>query len=182
MHVAPASFQALILSMIVFATCKSLLSANNVFFFQSCFHVVFGFDTRDFINRDSWHFIHFHFVCRYLHLCIRPAVMALMESEVAFRKRCEELAEGQIDKCRVLDIVNFSTLAFSVGSTRNRSMKFSWVCLQQIYGGVVPYTANICGLHFEAFNFLMADRKAQVTSSDLSEPVRKLPLWRSKIA
>ena len=48
--------------------------------------------------------------------------MALVESEVAFQRRCDELEPGLYAKFKGQDIVSFSTLAFALGSPQNRSM------------------------------------------------------------
>ena len=104
--------------------------------------------------------------------------MALVESEVAFQKRCEELEEGLFEKFRQQDIASFSTLAFSLGSPQNQVGDSELSDLAaKIQGGeaTVGNTANIRRLHFEACTFLMADMKTQVSAADPSEPVRKLP-------
>ena len=46
--------------------------------------------------------------------------MALVESEVAFQRRCDELEPGLYDKFKGQDIVSFSTLAFALGSPQNQ--------------------------------------------------------------
>ena len=46
--------------------------------------------------------------------------MALVESEVAFQRRCDELEPGLFDKFKGQDIVSFSTLAFALGSPQNQ--------------------------------------------------------------
>jgi len=104
--------------------------------------------------------------------------MALVESEIAFQKRCDELEAGLYAKCRGQDIFSFSTLAFSLGSPQNQVNDAELAELAaKIHGGdaSVGSTANIRRLHFEACTFLMADMKTQVSSTDPSEPVRKLP-------
>ena len=104
--------------------------------------------------------------------------MALVESEVAFKKRCEELEEGLFAKCKAQDISTFSTLAFSLGSPQNPVDESGLTELAtKIHGAdvTVGNTALIRRMHFEACTFLMADMKSQVSSADPSEPVRKLP-------
>ena len=104
--------------------------------------------------------------------------MALVESEVAFKKRCEELEVGLYDKCRSQDISTFSTLAFTLGSPQNPVDDAELSALAaKIHGGIVTvgFTAIIRRLHFEACTFLMADMKTQVNATDPSEPLRKLP-------
>jgi len=91
--------------------------------------------------------------------------MALVESEVAFQKRCEELEEGLFEKFRQQDIASFSTLAFSLGSPQNQVGDSDLSELAaKIQGGeaTVGNTANIRRLHFEACTFLMADMKTQL--------------------
>ena len=104
--------------------------------------------------------------------------MALVESEAAFQKRCDELEDQLYTKCKAQDITSFSTLAFSLGSPQNQVSETELSDLAgKVHGGVatVGNTANIRRLHFEACTFLMADMKSQVTATDPSEPVRKLP-------
>ena len=115
-------------------------------------------------------FVHFGTTCCH--------VMALVESEVAFRQRCEELEEGLFTKCKSQDISTFSTLAFSLGSPQNPVNETELGELAgKIHGGeaTVGKTAIVRRLHFEACTFLMADMKSQVSSADPSEPDRKLP-------
>ena len=105
-------------------------------------------------------------------------LMALVESEVAFRKRCEELEDGLYEKFRSQDISSFSTLAFTLGSPQNPVSDDQMNELaNKIHGGAatVGNTALVRRLHFESCTFLMADMKTQVTATDPSEPVRKLP-------
>ena len=83
-----------------------------------------------------------------------PQIMALVESEVAFQKRCEELEPGLFAKFRGQDIVSFSTLAFTLGSPQNLVNDAEWSELAfKIHGGdtTVGNTANIRRLHFEAY-------------------------------
>ena len=108
----------------------------------------------------------------------RVSVMALVESEVAFKKRCEELETGLFDKFKGQDIASFSTLAFTLGSPQNPVADDQLNGLaDKIFGGVatVGNAALVRRLHFEACTFLMADMKTQVSATDPSEPVRKLP-------
>ena len=113
--------------------------------------------------------------CNSICTCV---TMALVESEVAFQRRCDELESGLFAKFKGQDIVSFSTLAFALGSPQNQvnDSELSELAAK-IHGGdtTVGNTANIRRLHFEACTFLMADMKTRVTSSDPSEPVRKLP-------
>ena len=82
--------------------------------------------------------------------------MALVESEVAFKKRCEELEEGLFTKCKAQDISTFSTLAFSLGSPQNPVDENGLTELAtKIHGGdvTVGNTAVIRRMHFEACAF-----------------------------
>ena len=104
--------------------------------------------------------------------------MALVESEVAFRKRCEELEEGLFEKFKAQDISTFSTLAFTLGSPQNPVGDEQLNDLANkihVNAATVGNTALVRRLHFEACTFLMADMKTQVSATDPSEPVRKLP-------
>ena len=104
--------------------------------------------------------------------------MALVESEVAFQKRCEELEGGLFEKFKIQDITSFSTLAFTLGSPQNPVNDGDLSSLAaKIHGGdvTVGNTAVVRRLHFEACTFLMADMKTQVNATDPSEPTRKLP-------
>ena len=104
--------------------------------------------------------------------------MALVESEVAFKKRCDELEADLFQKFKDQDIVSFSTLAFTLGSPQNPVDETELSNLAaKIHGGVatVGNTAIVRRLHFEACTFLMADMKTQVSATDPSEPTRKLP-------
>ena len=106
------------------------------------------------------------------------AVMALVESEVAFKKRCEELETGLFDRFKGQDIASFSTLAFTLGSPQNPVADDQLNGLaDKVFGGAatVGNAALVRRLHFEACTFLMADMKTQVSATDPSEPVRKLP-------
>ena len=46
-------------------------------------------------------------------------VMALIDSEKAFQKRCEEMHDGLFEKLQGQNIGSFSTLAFALGSPQN---------------------------------------------------------------
>ena len=45
--------------------------------------------------------------------------MALIDSEKAFQKRCEEMHDGLFEKLQGQNIGSFSTLAFALGSQQN---------------------------------------------------------------
>ena len=49
----------------------------------------------------------------------RSRVMALIDSEKAFQKRCEEMHDGLFEKLQGQNIGSFSTLAFALGSPQN---------------------------------------------------------------
>ena len=46
--------------------------------------------------------------------------MALVDSESAFKKRCEQLQTGLADKAEAQNLTTFSTFAFSAGSPQNQ--------------------------------------------------------------
>ena len=104
--------------------------------------------------------------------------MALIDSETAFNKRCEELLTGLFEKCKAQSITSFSTLAFSVGSPQNpvsdtEFATFADTIFEQ--QSTLGTTAVLRRLHFEACTLLVADMKTQSASVDASEPLRKLP-------
>eukprot|EP00435_Cladocopium_sp_Y103_P019375 s340_g4.t1 len=104
--------------------------------------------------------------------------MALIDSEKAFQKRCDELHDGLFDKMKGQNITSFSTFAFSVGSPQNPVSDSDFAQLtDSIFEGqtTLGTTAILRRLHFEACTLLVADMKTQSASVDASEPVRKLP-------
>eukprot|EP00435_Cladocopium_sp_Y103_P021975 s4259_g5.t1 len=104
--------------------------------------------------------------------------MALIDSEKAFQKRCDELLDGLFDKMKGQSISSFSTFAFSVGSPQNPVSDSEFAQLaDSIFDGqtTLGTTAILRRLHFEACTLLIADMKTQPVSADASEPVRKLP-------
>eukprot|EP00435_Cladocopium_sp_Y103_P017759 s3929_g4.t1 len=117
------------------------------------------------------------FVCQLL-VNLATAVMALIDSEKAFQKRCDELYEGLFEKMKIQHITTFSTFAFSIGSPQNpvSDAEFSQLT-DSIFDGQssLGTTAILRRLHFEACTLLVADMKIQSASVDASEPVRKLP-------
>ena len=104
--------------------------------------------------------------------------MSLIESESAFKLRCSELDDELFDKLKARKINCFSVLGFAVGSPQANvdDADFS-AFADKIFGAenTIGNTANLRRLHFEAVTFLLADLQAQVSSTDVSEPVRKLP-------
>ena len=110
--------------------------------------------------------------------------MSLIDSECAFQKRCDELQEGLFEKLKGQNIGSFSTLAFSLGSPQNQVGETE---LTQLADSVfetqstLGTTAVLRRLHFESCTLLMAEMKTQSECADASQPIRKLPLWRSRV-
>ena len=110
--------------------------------------------------------------------------MSLIDSERAFHKRCDELHEGLFEKLKGQNIGSFSTLAFSLGSPQNQVGETE---LTQLADSVfetqstLGTTAVLRRLHFESRTLLMAEMKTQSERADASQPIRKLPLWRSRV-
>jgi hypothetical protein len=72
-----------------------------------------------------------------------PVTMALVESEVAFQRRCDELELGLFDKFKGQDIISFSTLAFALGSPQNQvnDSELSELAAK-IHGGTPPWATR----------------------------------------
>eukprot|EP00435_Cladocopium_sp_Y103_P060674 s673_g22.t1 len=107
------------------------------------------------------------------------AAMALIDSEKAFQKRCDELHEGLFEEMKGQNITSFSTFAFSVGSPQNPVSDSDFAQLtDSIFDGqsTLGTTAILRRLHFESCILLVADMKTQSASVDASEPIRKLPV------
>lgn len=104
--------------------------------------------------------------------------MALIESESAFKKRCEELKTGLFRQLNAQSVSSFSTLAFVFCSPQNEVKEddMTQVC-DEVFDGQTTLGMAVIRrrLHFEACILLMAGMKAQVSSVDPSEVVRKLP-------
>ena len=104
--------------------------------------------------------------------------MALIDSEKAFQKRCEEMQEGLLEKLKGQNIESFSTLAFALGSPQNPVSDEEFTKLAD---GVfetqstLGTTAILRRLHFESCTLLVAEMKTQSACADASEPIRKLP-------
>jgi len=104
--------------------------------------------------------------------------MALIDSEHAFKKRCDELNGELAEKLKAQGITAFSILAFSIGSPQNPVVEselssFAEIVFQK--KGALGDTALLRRLHFEACTLLIADMKLQTECVDASEPARKLP-------
>ena len=104
--------------------------------------------------------------------------MTLIDSTAAFEKRCEELRPGLKDIFSASFVTTFSELAFAVGTPQSPvtdavMQRFA----DNLFGG--PCTIGDCAvikrIHFEATTLVMADLRLQVTSGDMSEPLKKLP-------
>ena len=104
--------------------------------------------------------------------------MTLIDSAAAFDKRCDELRDGLKDLFHLSHITTFSELAFAVGTPQVpvQDGDMQRFC-DNIHGG--PSTVGDCAvvkrIHFESITLVMADLRQQVSSSDASEPARKLP-------
>ena len=103
--------------------------------------------------------------------------MALVDSESAFRKRCDQLQAGLADKTEAQSLTTFSTFAFSVGSPQNQVSDAEITKLaESIYGTPsLGDVATIRRLHFESCTYLLNDMKTNALNTDSSEPLKKLP-------
>lgn len=104
--------------------------------------------------------------------------MALIDSEPAFEKRCEELSVGLCGKMVAQNVKSYSTLAFALGSPQNPVNDGELQKLADtIFEGqaTLGMTAILRRLHFEACIYLISDMKTQTANIDASEPLRKLP-------
>ena len=109
---------------------------------------------------------------------VSEPAMTLIDSTAAFEKRCDELRAGLKDIFSASFVTTFSELAFAVGTPQSPvtdavMQRFA----DNLFGG--PCTIGDCAvikrLHFEAITLVMADLRLQVTSGDMSEPLKKLP-------
>ena len=109
--------------------------------------------------------------------------MALVDSEAAFQKRCDELMPGLHDMFEYLQISTFSSLAFTVGTPQQPVVEQD---MQRFADRVVQGPASIAEvsvikrIHFEAQTLLMADVRKQATVGDTSEPSKSLPFVEKK--
>ena len=104
--------------------------------------------------------------------------MALIDSEKAFQKRCEELHDGLFEKLQGQNIGSFSTLAFALGSPQNPVSDDEFTKLADAVfetQSTLGTTAILRRLHFESCTLLIAEMKTQSACADASEPIRKLP-------
>ena len=99
------------------------------------------------------------------------------ESKTVFQKRCDELLTGLKDNLRATGIESFSQLAFAIGTpqTPPTAAEMNDFCNDIRARPSLGETAAIKRLHFEGVTLVMAELKQQVTSSDASEPSKKLP-------
>ena len=108
----------------------------------------------------------------------RSRVMALIDSEKAFQKRCEEMHDGLFEKLQGQNIGSFSTLAFALGSPQNPVSEDEFTKLADAVfetQSTLGTTAILRRLHFESCTLLIAEMKTQSACADASEPIRKLP-------
>ena len=104
--------------------------------------------------------------------------MALIDSENAFKERCDRLDPQLFDLLKAQDIKSFSSLGFAVGSPQApvEEAEFSTFS-EKVFGAgaTLGSTSKLRRLHFESVTFLLADLQNQVTSTELTEPSRRLP-------
>ena len=109
--------------------------------------------------------------------------MALVDSEAAFQKRCDELLTGLHDLFTNLQITTFSALAFGVGTPQQPVIEHD---MQRFADRIVQGPASLAEvsvikrIHFEAQTLLMADIRKQATVGDTSEPSKSLPYVEKK--
>ena len=103
--------------------------------------------------------------------------MALVDSESAFKKRCDQLQAGLAEKAEAQNLTTFSTFAFSAGSPQNQVSDAEINKLaESIYGTpTLGDVATIRRLHFESCTYLLNDMKTSASNTDASEPLKKLP-------
>ena len=104
--------------------------------------------------------------------------MALIDSEKAFQKRCDEMHDGLFEKLQGQNIGSFSTLAFALGSPQNPVSDDEFTKLADAVfetQSTLGTTAILRRLHFESCTLLIAEMKTQSACADASEPIRKLP-------
>ena len=139
-------------------------------------HFLFMIACTSKLYNDSQSTNHFH--AFFLLTSSGDPVMTLIDSTAAFEKRCDELRPGLKDVFSASFVTTFSELAFAVGTpqspvTDTVMQRFA----DNLFGG--PCTIGDCSvikrIHFEATTLVMADLRLQVTSGDMSEPLKKLP-------
>ena len=99
--------------------------------------------------------------------------MALIDSEKAFQKRCEELHEGLFEKLQGQNIGSFSTLAFALGSPQNPVSDDEFTKLADAVfeaQSTLGTTAILRRLHFESCTLLIAEMKTQSACADKRLP------------
>ena len=110
-------------------------------------------------------------------------LMALIDFEAAFEKRCDEIAPWLFANFQYQGIETFSTLAFAVGTPQQPCSEQE---MQRFSDRIVQGPASLAELsaikriHFEATTLLMVDLKRQATAGDTSEPSRSKPYVEKK--
>ena len=96
--------------------------------------------------------------------------MALVDSESAFKKRCEQLQVGLAEKAEAQNLSTFSTFAFAAGSPQNQVSDAEITKLADtIYGTpTLGDVATIRRLHFESCTYLLNDMKTNAINTDSS--------------
>ena len=109
--------------------------------------------------------------------------MSLIESTAAFEQRCDQLnPAGEIKTgLRAQGIVNFSLLAFAVGSPQSPPTEAQLDTFAgRVYGGAptIGQLANLKRLFFESTTLVIASLKQAVSSesSDQQHTVKRLPI------
>ena len=105
-------------------------------------------------------------------------MMALVESEAAFEKRCDELARWLHQAFTDHGIGSFSSLAFAIGTPQQPASEqdMQRFCDRICQGPAsLAEVSTIKRIHFEATTLMMVDLKRQATAGDSSEPARSLP-------
>ena len=104
--------------------------------------------------------------------------MSLIDSEAAFQKRCDELMDGLHDLFAHLQILTFSSLAFTVGTPQQAVSEHD---MQRFADRVIQGPASLAEvsvvrrIHFEAQTLVMSDLRKQAVAGDTSEPSKSLP-------
>ena len=104
--------------------------------------------------------------------------MALIDSENAFKERCDRLDPQLFDLLKAQDIQSFSSLGFAVGSPQAPVEEAEFTAFSnKVFGAgaTLGSTSKLRRLHFESVTFYLADLQNQVTSTELTEPSRRLP-------
>ena len=105
----------------------------------------------------------------------------LINSEAAFKQRCDELsADGSLHRAlESQHIKTFRQLAFAIGTPRSEPSVQQYQDLAVQVFGAAPTLGKVSSLrdlHFEATSYVIQAFKEQVTSDGVDGGIRKLPL------